>query len=57
MRPADVPRMGKGEIPKLFFEDLLLHGLVMETEDGAISECPLPEPGVDVDILPVGVAP
>ncbi len=57
MRPADVPRMGKGEIPKLFFEDLLLHGLVMETKDGAISECPLPEPGVDVDILPVGVAP
>ena len=57
MRSADVPRAGKGWIPEFLFEDLLLHGLVMEIKDEAISERQLPEPGVDVFILPAGVAP
>ena len=57
MRPADIPRAGKGEIPELLYEDLLLHGLVMETKDEAIPERPLPEPGVNVDIHPAGVTP
>ncbi len=58
MRSADVPRAGKGEVAEFLFQDhLFLHDLVVQTKDEAIPECPLPEPGVSVDILPAGVAP